>query len=127
MATAPAPSACCARSAKGSSRSCARSSWMSIDCLAKAKRHHAPRKLVVNPRVTNMGTVAMDTATDHLESIAHLCATLQQPYGRIAKAVEALGLTQKATLNGIAYLDREAGERIADHQNKKASATAPRR
>lgn len=57
----------------------------------------------------------MIAATQHLETIAHLCASIQAPYARIAKAVEALGLKPAVTINGIPHFDELACEKIAEH------------
>ena len=57
----------------------------------------------------------MNATTKHLESLAHLCASLQAPYSRIAKAVESLGLKPTITINGIGHYDDEACEQIAAH------------
>jgi hypothetical protein len=51
----------------------------------------------------------------HLESLAHLSASLQAPYSRIAKAVESLGVKPAVTINGIPHFDGESCERIAEH------------
>jgi hypothetical protein len=65
----------------------------------------------------------MNPATQYLESIAHLCASLQAPYATIAKAVEALGLKPAVTINGIGHYDADACERIAEHLAGKRSET----
>jgi hypothetical protein len=62
--------------------------------------------------------------TNHLETAAHLCASLQQPYARIAEAVAALGLKPSVTINGIDHYDAESCERIAKYvrRSKRDSA-----
>ena len=52
--------------------------------------------------------------TMHLESAAHLCATLQAPYGKIQSAIKALGIEPEQSLNGINYYGIESCERIEE-------------
>jgi hypothetical protein len=55
------------------------------------------------------------TKTMMLESIGHLCASLQAPYARIKRAAEALGLEPSVTINGIPHFDEEQCSAIAEH------------
>jgi len=54
----------------------------------------------------------MTTATRHLESIGHLCASLQKPYATIRRAIDTLGIVPAVTINGIDHFDGEQCERI---------------
>jgi hypothetical protein len=56
----------------------------------------------------------MTTATQHLESIGHLCASIQSPYATVRRTVDKLGLVPAVTINGIDHFDAEQCERIAD-------------
>jgi hypothetical protein len=56
----------------------------------------------------------MSTETMHLESIGHLCQSLQSPYARIQRAIEKLNVRPAVTINGIAHFNEEQTERIAD-------------
>jgi hypothetical protein len=56
----------------------------------------------------------MTTEIKQLESIGHLCASLQSPHARIAHAVKSLGIEPAVTINGIPHFDGDQCERIAD-------------
>jgi hypothetical protein len=60
--------------------------------------------------------------TTHLESIGHVCATLQYPYGRIRRVVDKLGLKPAVTINGVDHFDAKQVEQIA---NELARDKAP--
>jgi hypothetical protein len=63
----------------------------------------------------------MNFTTEHLETLAHLCASLQAPYARIAKAVESLGLKPTVSINGIGHYDAEACEAIRAELHRGAA------
>jgi hypothetical protein len=57
---------------------------------------------------------AMSNETpQHLESIGHLCQSLQSPVARIQRAVESLGVRPAMTINGIPHYDGPQCEQIA--------------
>ena len=52
----------------------------------------------------------MATQTQHLESIGHICATLQKPYGDIRRALADVGAEPAMVLNGVAhYAEADVG------------------
>ena len=57
----------------------------------------------------------------HLESPAHLCASLQVPYGRVCRAIKALGLEPVLAINGVDHFNLEQCEAIADHLKAKVN------
>ena len=56
----------------------------------------------------------MTIATTHLESIGHLCASLQAPYGRIRNEIDRLQIKPAVSINGIEHYSADDCERIAD-------------
>ena len=51
--------------------------------------------------------------TQHLESLGHLCASLQAPYARVRRAVDALGIEPAVTINGVPHFDEQQCDCIA--------------
>ncbi len=49
----------------------------------------------------------------HLRSLGQLTSDLQRSYAALAKAVDTLGVKATVTIDGVAYFDVEAVERIA--------------
>ncbi len=60
----------------------------------------------------------MNAITGHLESLGHLTASLQVPYARLLKAVDALGIRAAFVINGVAHFDESQCEAIAAHVSK---------
>lgn len=56
----------------------------------------------------------MTIATSHLESIGHLCASLQAPYGRIRNVIDELKIHPAVSINGIEHYSAEDCDRIAN-------------
>jgi hypothetical protein len=56
----------------------------------------------------------MATETQHLESIGHICATLQKPYGAIRRALADVGAEPAMVLNGVAHYAEADVERAAE-------------
>ena len=56
----------------------------------------------------------MATETQHLESIGHICATLQKPYGAIRRALADVGAEPAIVLNGVAHYAEADVERAAE-------------
>ena len=55
----------------------------------------------------------MATQTLHFESIGHICATLQKPYGVIRRALAELGAEPAMVLNGVPHFAEADVERAA--------------
>ena len=56
-----------------------------------------------------------ENQTQHLESIGHICATLQRPYGVIRRTLAEVGAEPAMVLNGIAHYREVDVERVAEH------------
>jgi hypothetical protein len=56
----------------------------------------------------------MATQTQHLESVGHICTTLQRPYGVIRRTLAELGVEPAMVLNGVAHYAEADVERVAE-------------
>jgi len=66
----------------------------------------------------------MATHTQHLESIGHICATLQKPYGVVRRALAAVGAEPAIVLNGVAHYGEADVERAAEQLQQNDERTA---
>jgi hypothetical protein len=57
----------------------------------------------------------------HLRSLGQLTADVQRPYAALANAVQTLGIVPAVTIDGVAFFDGPAVERIT----AAAAATSP--
>ena len=64
----------------------------------------------------------MATQTQRLESIGHICATLQKPYGVIRRTLADVGAEPAVVLNGVAHYAEADVERVAERLEAKARA-----
>lgn len=65
----------------------------------------------------------MNLSPLHLESIGHLCQSLQSPFARIRRVVDALGISPAVTINGVEHFDEQQCEQIADYLRLHANGT----
>jgi hypothetical protein len=65
----------------------------------------------------------MATETQHLESIGHICATLQKPYGAIRRALADVGAEPAIVLNGVAHYAEADVERAAERLQQRKCDT----
>jgi len=56
----------------------------------------------------------MNATTAHYESAAHLTASLQVPFSKVARAIELLKLTPALVLNGIGHYSESQCSAIAE-------------
>jgi hypothetical protein len=49
-----------------------------------------------------------------LESIGHLCSSLQAPFAVVRRAINELGLAPALTLNAVQHYDEQQCEQIAE-------------
>ena len=56
----------------------------------------------------------MIVSTNHLESAAHLCVSLQAPFGSVRNVIDQLQIRPTISINGIEHYAAEDCERIAD-------------
>ena len=59
-------------------------------------------------------------ATQHLESVGHICASLQKPLGVIRRALAELEVEPAMVLNGVAHFAEADVERVAERLRDKA-------
>ena len=56
----------------------------------------------------------MAAEPQHLETIGHICVTLQKPYGAVRRALVAVGAEPAIVLNGVAHYGEAEVERAAE-------------
>ncbi len=56
----------------------------------------------------------MANQTQHLESVGHICASLQKPLGVIRRTLAELGAEPAMVLNGVAHYAEADVERVAE-------------
>jgi hypothetical protein len=56
----------------------------------------------------------MATQTQHLESVGHICASLQKPLGVIRRTLAELGAEPAMVLNGVPHYAEADVERLAE-------------
>ena len=66
----------------------------------------------------------MATTPQHLTSIGHICATLQQPYSVVRRALRDIGAEPALTINGIEHYAEGDVLRVAERLQKPAQAEA---
>ncbi len=67
----------------------------------------------------------MATHTQHLESIGHICATLQKPYGVIRRALAEVEAEPAIVLNGVPHYAEADVERAAERVQEPHGQAKP--